>query len=352
MTTRERMSRMFAHQEADRIPITDSPWRSTIDRWHREGMPEGVSFTDYFGLDRFESIRVDTSPRYPVGVVSETDEYVVATTAWGATQKSFKKRTSSVDFLDYVIKDPDAWREAKERMTPSKDRIPWEHLQRNYRKWREAGSWIDAGLFFGFDVTHARVVGTDRLLIAMAEDPEWVREMFGTMLELNLTLLDMVWDAGYEFDAVQWPDDMGYKHSQFFSIGMYRDLLKPFHARAVEWAHAKGIKAHLHSCGDVNPFVPELIEIGMDGLNPLEVKAGMDPVDLKAKYGDTLLFKGGLNALLYEEPEAMLETVRRVVPAMMEHGGYVFATDHSVPDNVSLEFFKQMVELVKEIGAY
>jgi len=66
---------------------------------------------------------------------------------------------------------------------------------------------------------------------------------------------------------------MGYKGTQLFSVDMYRELLKPYHKKAVEWAHSKGIKAHLHSCGDVNPIIPELIEIGVDALNPLEVKS-------------------------------------------------------------------------------
>ncbi|NIM71367.1 MAG: hypothetical protein GTO48_13200, partial [Xanthomonadales bacterium] len=93
-----------------------------------------------------------------------------------------------------------------------------------------------------------------------------------------------------------WPDDMGYKGHQFFGLPMYRDLLKPAHRRAIEWAHERGIYAHLHSCGDVRPFVPELIGMGLDALNPLEVKAGMDPIALKEQYGDRLVLHGGINA--------------------------------------------------------
>ena len=119
---------------------------------------------------------------------------------------------------------------------------------------------------------------------------------------------------------------------------MYRNL--PVHARAIEWAHKKGIKARLHSCGNINRFVPELIDIGLDMLNPLEVKAGMDPVALKAQYGDRLAFHGGLNAVLYTEPEKLWEEMRRVVPVMKQGGGYLISSDHSVPDSVSLKTFR------------
>lgn len=80
-------------------------------------------------------------------------------------------------------------------------------------------------------------------------------------------MFEKVWAAGFEFDAIIFPDDMGYKNNQFFSLKTYREVLKPFHARTTKWAHAKGIKAHLHSCGDVNPFVPDFIEIDVDALN-------------------------------------------------------------------------------------
>ena len=152
-------------------------------------------------------------------------------------------------------------------------------------------------------------------------------------------------------NAISWCDDMGYKHSQFFSIELYRELVKPFHRRAIEWAHGKGVKAHLHSCGDVNPFVPELIEIGLDALNPLEVKAGMDPVFLKKTYGEDLVFHGGINAVLWTEPEKIRAEMESVIPVMKENGGYILSSDHSVPSSVSLEDFRGIIEHAKRLGA-
>jgi uroporphyrinogen decarboxylase len=145
---------------------------------------------------------------------------------------------------------------------------------------------------------------------------------------------------------------MGYKHSQFFSVKMYRELLKPVHKRAADWAHAKGAKVHMHSCGDVNPFVPELIEIGIDALNPLEVKAGMDPVHLKKTYGKQLVLHGGINAVLWDDLDAIEAEMRSVLPAMKKGGGYIFSSDHSIPESVSLKGFQRIVALAKELGGY
>jgi uroporphyrinogen decarboxylase len=195
-------------------------------------------------------------------------------------------------------------------------------------------------------------VGTERLLMALVQDPDWCVDMFNHFLDVNIALLDQVWDAGYEWDGVTWCDDMGYKEHQFFSRKTYRELLKPVHRRAIEWAHSKGAKAHLHSCGDINPFIPDLVEIGLDGLNPLEVKAGMDPVALKQTYGDDLLFHGGINAVLWDDREAIETEMARVVPVMKERGGYIFSSDHSVPSAVSLEDFRHIVDRAKELSAY
>ena len=352
MTTHERVRRMYAHHDADRVPIIDSPWGATVERWHREGMPEGVSFVDYFGLDTFAGIGADNGPRFETRTIEETDEYKVYTTAWGATQKSWKHAASTPEFIDFTIKDRESWQVAKARMTPTRDRVNWEHLKHNYPRWRKAGAWVQAGLWFGFDITHAWNVGTERLLMAMVDDPEWCVDMFRHELDVHLVLFDMVWDEGYHFDAVGWPDDMGYKHNQFFSLATYRDLIKPVHKRAIEWAHAKGVKAELHSCGDVNPFVPELLEIGLDALNPLEVKAGMDPVHLKKTFGDRLVLHGGINAAVWHDRDAIEAQMRAVLPVVKENGGYICSSDHSVPSSVSLEDFQRFVDLAKELGSY
>jgi uroporphyrinogen decarboxylase len=256
------------------------------------------------------------------------------------------------EFLDFTVTDPDKWAEARRRMTHDRDRIDWAALARDYPKWREAGAWIRAGFRFGFDVTHSFFVGTERVLMNMATDPEWIVDIFNHELDMSMALCQMIWDAGYRFDAIGWYEDMGYKGNQFFSLDMYRELVKPVQKRACDWARAKGIKVWLHSCGDIRPFVPELVEIGVDILNPLEVKAGMDPFKLKKDFGDKLVFHGGLNAALFDRPEKLFAEMKQVIPAMKAGGGYVASSDHSVPQSVSLETFREFVRLAKELGRY
>ena len=116
MTSHERFTRMFEHREADRIPVIDDPWDATIARWQREGMPEDVSYVDYFGLDKRYLIGVDNSPQYERRTVEETDEFVTTITEWGTTLKNWKMEASTPQFLDFTIVDRDSWAEAKARM--------------------------------------------------------------------------------------------------------------------------------------------------------------------------------------------------------------------------------------------
>jgi len=352
LTTKERFTRMFEHRPADRVPITDVPWNATIARWRAEGLPEAMDFETFFDIDRVNLLFVDGSPQYLKRTLEETDEYRIYTSDWGVTMRGWKHAASTPEFLDFTIVDRASWEAAKKRITASPDRIDWAHLAANYPIWQARGDWLQAALWFGFDVAHSWTLGTERVLMNLVEDPAWLMDVFETMLETNLALWDQVWDAGYRFDSAFWWDDMGYKGHQFFSLRKYRQVLKPFHQRAIDWAHAKGIKAHLHSCGDIRPFVPELVSMGLDALNPLEVKAGMDPLALKREFGKDLVLHGGINAVLWDDPALVRPEMERLVPALKESGGYIFSSDHSVPSSVSLAAFREIVEMAKRLGAY
>ena len=343
---------MYQHKEADRVPIIDSPWAGTFRRWYDEGLPRDVDWTEYFDIDKTAGIGCDNSPRYPAKVLEDAPDYQIYTTVWGVTQKSWKFKDSTPQFLDFKVTTHEAWKDAKARMTYVEDRVNWAYLKQNYDRWVADGRWITGDFWFGFDVTHSWMVGTETLLVAMYEEPEWVMDMFDTYLNLDLECFNRIWDAGYHFDCISWPDDMGYKNTMFFSNQLYREVLKPFHKKAADWAHERGIYVHLHSCGDVMDRVDDLVEIGIDALNPLEVKAGMKPLYLKEKYGDKLTLHGGINAVLWDDKEAIIEEIRNTVPRLKENGGYIFSSDHSIPNSVSLDNFKAIINEVKRVGAY
>ena len=352
MTSKERIARMYAHKEADRIPILDTPWAGTVRRWQKEGMPVGMDWREYFDVDKNAGFSVDISPRFPEQVLEETERYRIIKSAWGVTMKQLKEEDSTPEFIDYEVNTPEKWEKAKKRMLPQRDRINWKYLEEEYPKWQTEGLWTTLNFWFGFDVTHSWMAGTETILVAMLEEPDWVRDMFDTYLDQCIQLFEMVLQAGYCFDEIRWPDDMGYKGTPFFSNALYRELLMPVQKRAVDWAHRHGMKARLHSCGDIMPLLPDLLSTGIDALNPLEVKAGMDSIQIKQQYGERLVLHGGINAVLWDDPPAILAEIERLVPILKENGGYIFGSDHSIPNCVSLETMQQIVNAAKQYGSY
>ncbi|NLG26603.1 MAG: hypothetical protein GX557_01745 [Chloroflexi bacterium] len=352
LTTHERMTRVYQHREPDRVPITDWFWDSTVARWEAEGMPPGLGVERHLQLDDIVQIDLDTSPRFEPVVIEETDAYRIERDSWGITKKNWKPISSTFEHLDEIVHDRPSWELAKARMTPTPDRIDWAKLQAHYRGWRERGAWLLAAPWFGYDIVNARMCNTETILYAMADDPEWVKEMCDHGCDLTLGLLDMLWERGYTFDELMWFDDMAYKNGMLFSKAMWREIVRPYQQRTIEWAHAHGIVAHLHCCGRISELIPDLIALGLDALNPLEVKAGMDPATVKRLYGSDLVLRGGFDIQNWSDPVAVERDIRALLPTMMESGGYVFASDHSVADSVSLANYQHIVSLVKEVGRY
>jgi uroporphyrinogen decarboxylase len=110
----------------------------------------------------------------------------------------------------------------------------------------------------------------------------------------------------------------------------------------------------VHSCGFVEPLVPGLIEAGMDCLQAMEVKAGMDLVRLKARYGDRIAFCGGLDirALETNDTAAIEAELAKKLPAAMAGSGYILHTDHSVSPRVGYETYRYFLERGREMGTY
>ena len=106
--------------------------------------------------------------------------------------------------------------------------------------------------------------------------------------------------------------------------------------------------------GNFNEVVPELIEIGWDCLQPLEVKAGMDVIQLKREYGDKIALMGGIDVRVMADgtDEELEDEIGKKITIAKENGGYIYHSDHSVPDNVSFPRYRRVIELVHQYGSY
>ncbi len=352
MTSKERIALALDHQEADRIALHDSPWGTTIERWHKEGLPEGVDPAAFFHYEMV-GVGADLSFRFLQETVEETEDYVIVRDANGALYKNWKHMTSTPERIDFTITTRELWEEHKPRLEWSADRLDLQSIRETEARCRETGQWFYLSSIFGYDGIQA-LVGSERLLTAMATDPDWVQDMFDTRAEHCCIALEETLAAGVQLDGVFAYDDMGYRNASLFSPAMFRRFEFPNHKRLYDCAKAHGLKCILHSCGCVKELIPGLIEAGLACLQPLEVKAGMDLIELKRQYGEVLAFMGGIDVrkMALPDPSPIEEEIRTKIGAAKVGGGYIYHSDHSVPDNVSFAQYQHVMELVHKYGQY
>ncbi|MBM3236498.1 hypothetical protein FJZ31_09385 [Candidatus Poribacteria bacterium] len=352
MTSRERVCLALQHKEADRVAIHDSPWGTTVAQWHKEGLPQGQSPTSYFGYE-FRGFGGNNSLQLPTKVIEETDEYVIATTQDGATQRNWKGRTTTPELIDFSITTKAIWEEHKPRMAMNESRVDWENQLKANREACEAGYFCTMNFGPGFTKI-CNMVEPERTLMAMIDDPAWVKDMFMTDAQLCVDIAEEMMGRGCEFHAGWIFDDLGFKHKGFFSPAMYCELLMPAHKLICDCFKSRGIPMLLHSCGYVTEFFPLFIEAGFDCIQPLEVKAGNDMLELKKQYGDVLSFMGGIDVRMMAspDPDDIVREISTKLPDVKRGGGYIYHSDHSVPDNVSFQQYCRVMELVEEYGKF
>jgi uroporphyrinogen decarboxylase len=178
--------------------------------------------------------------------------------------------------------------------------------------------------------------------------------MFQVQAELVVGLAQIMMDGGLQFDGAFLACDLGYRNSTFFSPRMYRELQFPYDRMIFRFFRDKGLPVMLHSDGRVKGFIPHFLDAGLSCLNPIEVKAGMDLVELKQEYGKDLAFFGGIDvrAMADPDPRVIEDEIKRKFEVAMVGGGYIYHSDHSVPNNVSFSQYLHVMELVRKYGQY
>ena len=323
-----------------------------MDRWRAEGLPSGVSPADYFGYE-LAVFSADTSPRFPVEVLYEDDEYIIERTTFGGIRKNHRDYSTTPMIIDYPCKSREDWEKLKPRLVADDYRVDWVSGLRSFHREYSRGRFICYGAVVGYDKIQS-YVASERLLKAVIREPDWVIDMYWTDAKLVMEMCDRMIKGGFRFDGAFLCCDLGYRKGLFFSPRHYEEQLHPVFKELCRFFHSKGMYVILHCCGRVEDLIPYFIEAGIDCLQPLEVKAGMDLIKLKEKYGDKIAFMGGIDVRLMalDDPKPIEREIREKITVAKEGGGYIYHSDHSVPKNVSFEQYKRVIELVRKYGKY
>jgi len=352
VNSRERFRLALSHREADRIPIHDSPWAATVDRWKGEGLPSGISVADYFGYE-LAGFGADTSPQLPVEVLHEDREYIIERNSFGGVRRNHRDRSTTPEIIDYPCKSREDWERLKPRLQASDRRVDWVSGLQAFQLERSRGRFITYSAAVGYDKIQS-YVATVRLLKAVIMEPDWVKDMYTTDAKLAMEMCERMINGGFEFDGAYLFCDLGYRNGLFFSPRHYREQLHPVFKDLCDYFKSRDMPVLLHCCGQVKDLIPYFIEEGITCLQPLEVKAGMDLIELKHRYGDKMCFMGGIDVRLMaqEDPAPLEREIREKIRVAKKGGGYIYHSDHSVPKNVSFKQYERVIQMVKKYGQY
>lgn len=249
------------------------------------------------------------------------------------------------------------------------DRFPWpdptdlsrfEGLADRAKAAAEGGrAVVLRGLTSGFIELSAWTRGFLDFFADLAANPELIGYLMDKVIDLKLQYWEIALPMVGEYvDVVQEADDLAGQFNMLFSPRTFRQIMSPrqkyLFGRIKELTNAK---LFYHSCGAIREVIPDLIENGVDILNPVQISAaGMDPFELKREFGKDLTFWGGgvdtQRVLGDGTPQAVREDVKRNIEALAKDGGFVFAAVHNIQGNVPPENVIAMVEALREFGSY
>ena len=185
---------------------------------------------------------------------------------------------------------------------------------------------------------------------------DYVRQVFERQCEIGLKNLERVYEAvGNRIDVV-WLSgtDFGAQNNCFISPKTFKSLYKPFYKQLNDWVHQHTTwKTFIHSCGSIQPIIPDIIDSGFDILNPVQVSAvNMDAQVLKTRFGDQVTFWGGgvdtQQVLPFGTPDEVRAQVQKHLQIFRKGGGYVFNPIHNVQAKVPIENLIAMYDTVHE----
>jgi uroporphyrinogen decarboxylase len=357
MTGVERIGRILKRQPVDRIGAFEHFWKDTREAWREAGkIGDEEPYAQHFDLDMDMnwSFKMVADLDFVPEVIEETEDTIVQRDGNGALLKRHKKHDTTPEHIDFLVKDRAAWEEhIKPKLTADPRRIDFEAYRLVKERCREQGRFFVWSGVNVFELMHP-VCGHEHMLVGMALDPDWVRDMVDTYSSLLIELQETLFAREGKPDGIWYYEDMGFKERPFMSPDMYRELIQPGHTKTISYAKSQGLPVIMHSCGFVEPLLPSMVEAGIDCLQVIEVKAGMDLLRIHRNFGDRLSLMGGIDVrALYSNDRAVIDAeLDEKLPIVKNGFGYVLHSDHSIPATVDYESYRYFLERGVELGRY
>jgi uroporphyrinogen decarboxylase len=351
MTHKERTLNALHHKPVDLLACGDSLWGETSKKYIEEGALQAkedvITHFDMSWRGGGWLTSVADMDFQPV-VLEETAETILKLDGNGARLRHWKNKAGTPEHVGFTVTDRRGWEEhTKPRLLPlDRRRVPFESYRNTRRRAAEEQRCFFWTGVAPFEQMHP-VCGHENMLAGMALDPDWVKDMVNTYADFTIRHLEVLFSEEGLPDAFWFYEDMGFKEKPFMSPAMYEEIMLPGHKKLFDYAHSLGMKVVVHSCGFVEPLVPGLIRAGMDCLQAMEVKAGMDMPRLAKRFGEKISFCGNIDIRIIasnDRKQIDEELDRKIGPVLKMGSGYLLHSDHSIPPQVEHETLRYFFE--------
>jgi uroporphyrinogen decarboxylase len=373
MNSRERVLAALSHVEPDRIPIDlgativssiMKPPYIALKKYL--GLPlEEIKMLDYvqqlpyvdealmerFGVDfRMVQLPAATAPGLNL---FEEDSYLAFIDRWGAKLHMPKEGGFYFDWVDFPIKEAtmaalDAYHWPRPDPAEYIDQLARQagYLY-DHNDYALVGSAVIGG---GIFEQPARVMGLPNFLMALVSEPKFAERLMDQITDIYIESCNNYLDKlGKYLHVFTFWDDVAGQDGWLIKPETYRRMIKPKQRRLVEAIKKKtGARLFYHSCGATRDLIPDLVELGFDILNPVQVSAkGMDTRKLKQDFGKDIVFWGGgvdtQRVLPFGTPQEVTDEVKRRIDDLAPGGGFIFAAVHNIqalvpPENIVAAF--------------
>jgi uroporphyrinogen decarboxylase len=188
--------------------------------------------------------------------------------------------------------------------------------------------------------------GMENFLTDLIVNPDFAHELLDRLVEFNIGIVEGA--ARFDFDGIMFGDDWGQQQGLIMGPDLWREFFKPRIAKMYKAAHDLNMTVFIHSCGDIKTVLPDLIEVGVDVLNPFQPEV-MNPYETKKTFGDQISFYGGMSTqkiLPYGSVDDVREETKRLLDRVGEGGGFIFSPAHQTPGDVPADNMAAMIEIL------
>ena len=375
MNARERYRETLLFGKPDKIPLTPGgPRESTLARWHKEGLPEDKNYyealLEILEIERestkTEAIRLGVSfqmiPTFEEKVLEHKNGHYIVQDWMGAI-------TEISDEYDYTyIRSARDFVTRKWHKFPVENRQDWEEMKKRYRvetpgrypedlpercRKHKNRDWVASVHFNGPFWQLREWCGFENLCMLMLDDPEFIREMARFWSDfVSQTIAPIL--ENVELDSVGISEDMAYKAHSMISPEMTRKFLFPIYKRWVSEIKDSGCPIiDMDSDGYIGELIPIWIEAGINCCDPIEVAAHNDIVEYRKRFGKKIAYRGGIDKrAIAKGGKVIKKEIQRVVPPLLEEGGFMPSCDHGVPPDISWPNFIEYARLLAKFTGW